>query len=446
MTHEGELIAGRYRLQRKIGRGAMGVVWQAKDERLKRSVAIKQLLSDSALDDTAPFRSVVRAMREARVAARLKHPHAITVYDVAEQDGTPFLVMEYLPSRPLTELLADHGPLEPGRVAEIGIQIASALAAAHEREIVHRDVTPNNVLIADDGTAKIADFGVSHATGEGTMTGRGMIVGTPAFLAPEVADGKEPGYPSDVFSLGSTLYTALEGTPPYGTDDNQIALLKRIAHDGITAPRNTGAVANVLMRLLRQAPEERPTSAQTEMMFRAAAEGGEPSLPGTKRLPPLARRPILRFAVAALVVLGGIVAGVSIFDREPSGTVQAAQEKPAEPTKPVPSTTAPPPHCVARYEVTNRWPGGAEIRISVRNERPSKLTGWEVSWTLAPGTRIANLWNGDLAQEGDKVTVTNLDWNATLPANQSTTFGLIATSDRKDEDPPVAECRTFGPR
>jgi serine/threonine protein kinase len=442
LTHEGELIAGRYRLQRKIGRGAMGVVWQAQDERLKRPVAVKQLLPDSALDDTAPFRSVMRAMREARVAARLKHPHAIAVYDVAEQDGTPFLVMEFLPSRPLTELLAEHGSLEPGRVTEIGIQIASALAAAHEREILHRDVTPNNVLIGDDGTAKIADFGISHATGEGTMTGQGMVVGTPAFLAPEVADGKEPGYPSDVFSLGSTLYTALEGTPPYGTDDNQIALLKRIAHDGITAPRNTGPLANVLMRMLRHDPEERPTSAQAEMMLRAAAEGGETDLPDTKRIPPLTRRPLLRFVVAGVVVAGGIVAGVSIFDREPSGTVQSAPE----PSKPLPNTTPPPPHCMARYEVTNRWPGGAEIQISVRNERPSKLTGWEVSWTLAPGTRIANLWNGDLAQNGDKVTVTNLDWNATLPANQSTTFGLIATSDGQDEDPPVAECRTFGPR
>lgn len=446
MTHEGELIAGRYRLQRKIGRGAMGVVWQAQDERLKRPVAVKQLLPDSALDDTAPFRSVMRAMREARVAARLKHPHAIAVYDVAEQDGTPFLVMEYLPSRPLTEILAEHGPLESGRVAAIGIQIASALAAAHEREILHRDVTPNNVLIGDDGTAKIADFGISHATGEGTMTGQGMVVGTPAFLAPEVADGKEPGYPSDVFSLGSTLYTALEGTPPYGTDDNQIALLKRVAHDGITAPRNTGPVANVLMRMLRQDPGERPSSAQAEMMLRAAVEGGEPVLPDTKRIPSLVQRPLLRFAVAGLAVAGAIVAGILIFDREPSGPVQSAQEGPVESSRPLPSTTQTEPHCVARYEVTNRWPGGAEIRISVRNERPSKLTGWEVSWTLPSGTRIANLWNGDLAQEGDKVTVTNLDWNATLPGNQSTTFGLIATSDGHDEDPPVAECRTFGPR
>ncbi|MEV7548637.1 protein kinase [Amycolatopsis sp. NPDC089917] len=435
MTREGELVAGRYRLERKVGRGAMGVVWRARDERLDRTVAVKQLLPDTSPDD-APFRSIVRAMREARVAARLKHPHAVTVYDVAEQDGTPFLVMEFLPSRPLTELLADDGPLPAGRVAEIGAQIASALAAAHADGILHRDVTPNNVLITADGKAKIADFGLSHAAGEGTMTGGGLVVGTPAFLSPEVADGGDPGYPSDVFSLGSTLYTALEGTPPFGTDGNQIALLKRVARGEITAPRSTGPLTDVLLRLLRRDPAERPDMAEAERMLGAVADGRPAILAGTKRLPAPTRRSRLPFAIAGgVVVASGVLAGILLFDDSPDVPV-------ALPSAPPASTVAPKPACEARYEVASRWPGGSEIRVSVRNAKDTRLTGWEVSWTLPPGTKIANLWNGSLAQDGDRVRVSEVDWNAVLPAGGTTTFGFIATSGDDGGDAPVAECRS----
>ncbi|ANN17353.1 serine/threonine protein kinase [Amycolatopsis orientalis] len=436
MTREGELVAGRYRLERKVGRGAMGVVWQARDERLGRTVAVKQLLPGTVPDD-APFRSIVRAMREARVAAKLKHPHAVTVYDVAEQDGTPFLIMEFLPSRPLTDLLADEGPLPAGRVAELGAQIASALAAAHADGILHRDVTPNNVLITEDGRAKIADFGLSHAAGEGTMTGGGLVVGTPAFLSPEVADGEEPGYPSDVFSLGSTLYTALEGAPPFGTDGNQIALLKRVARGEITAPRNSGPLTDVLLRLLRHTPGERPDMAEAERMLAAVAEGRPAVLAGTKRLPAPTGRSKLPLAIGAgVAVAGAVLAGILLFDGGPA-------EKPvAAPPVPGQSTTVERPVCEARYEVTNRWPGGSEIRVSVRNAKDTRLTGWEVSWTMPPGTRIANLWNGSLAQDGDRVRVSELDWNAVLPAGGTTTFGFIATTDDGGGTPPVAECRS----
>ncbi|MFC9255164.1 protein kinase domain-containing protein [Amycolatopsis thailandensis] len=429
------IIAGRYRLEREVGRGAMGVVWRARDERLDRTVAVKQLLPDNSRDD-APFRSIVRAMREARVAARLKHPHAVTVYDVAEQDGTPFLVMEFLPSRPLTELLADDGPLPAGRVAELGAQIASALAAAHEDGILHRDVTPNNILITTDGQAKIADFGLSHATGEGTMTGDGLVVGTPAFLSPEVADGEEPGYPSDVFSLGSTLYTALEGAPPFGADGNQIALLKRVARGEITAPRATGPLTDVLLRLLRRDPGERPDMAEAERMLSAVADGRPAILAGTKRLPAPARRSRLPFAIAAgVVVAGGVLAGILLADDAPDAPVAA-------PAAPDASAPAAKPMCEARYEVASRWPGGSEIRVSVRNSQDTRLTGWEVSWTLPPGTKIANLWNGSLAQDGDRVRVSEVDWNAVVPAGGTTTFGFIATTGDDGGDAPVAECRS----
>ncbi|RSN61405.1 serine/threonine protein kinase [Amycolatopsis sp. WAC 04182] len=427
------IIAGRYRLEHKVGRGAMGVVWQARDERLDRTVAVKQLLPDNSPGD-APFRSIVRAMREARVAARLKHPHAVTVYDVVEQHGTPYLIMEFLSSRPLTELLADDGPLPAGRVAELGAQIASALAAAHEDCILHRDVTPNNILITEDGQAKIADFGLSHVTGEGTMTGDGLVVGTPAYLSPEVADGEEPGYPSDVFSLGSTLYTVLEGAPPFGTDGNQIALLKRVARGEIIAPRSTGPLTDVLLRLLRRDPRERPDMAEAERMLAAVADGRPAILSGTKRLPAPTRRSRLPFAIAGgVVVAGGVLAGILLSDGDPPGAA-------APVAAPLPSAAK--PVCEARYEVANRWPGGSEIRVSVRNAQDTRLTGWEVSWTLPPGTRIANLWNGSLTQDGDRVRVSEVDWNAVLPVGGTTTFGFIATTEDDGGAAPVATCRS----
>ncbi|NBH09421.1 serine/threonine-protein kinase, partial [Amycolatopsis sp. SID8362] len=273
MTDAGELIAGRYRLAERVGQGAMGVVWRARDERLDRVVAVKQLDYDAAIGQAAGEEAAQRALREARLTARLRHPHAITVHDVVEQDGEPYLVMEYLPSRSLAEILLDRESLPAGDVARIGRQAASALAAAHAEGIVHRDVTPGNVLIGEDGVAKIADFGISRATGEGTVTGGGFIAGTPAYLSPEVANGREAGFPADVFSLGSTLYRALEGTPPFGTDDNAIALLLRVAREDVTPPRHDGPLAEVLTRMLQRDPAARPSMAEVQQLFEAVADG-----------------------------------------------------------------------------------------------------------------------------------------------------------------------------
>ncbi|MDQ3761030.1 MAG: serine/threonine protein kinase, partial [Actinomycetota bacterium] len=207
----------------------MGVVWQAMDERLERLVAVKQLLLRLDLSPRETDEARARALREARIAARLQHPNAIVVYDVAEHEGEPCLVMEYLPSRSLAAVLSERCCLPVAEVASIGRQIASALAAAHAAQIVHRDVKPGNILITDDGTAKITDFGVSRAAGDVTVTQTGIMAGTPAYLAPEVARGQVPTPASDVFSLGATLYAALEGRAPFGDSDNPLALLHAVA-------------------------------------------------------------------------------------------------------------------------------------------------------------------------------------------------------------------------
>lgn len=269
----GGLIAGRYRLMARLGGGSMGVVWQAYDEALQRMVAIKQLALPWGLSDTDGDEVTRLVMREGRITARLQHPHVIAVHDVVQHYGHPCLIMEYLPSRSLATVLSAHGVLVPEAVASIGNQISSALAAAHEAGVVHRDIKPGNVLLADDGTAKITDFGVSHAVGDPTVTAPGILVGTPAYLAPEVAQGARAGFASDVFSLGSALYTALEGTPPFGIGDNPIALLDRVASGEIIPPRRCGALTPLLLHLLQRHPDDRPTMRQAQAVLAMLDDG-----------------------------------------------------------------------------------------------------------------------------------------------------------------------------
>ena len=273
MTAEDGLVAGRYRLGERIGSGAMGIVWQAHDERLHRTVAVKQLLLQPGLSEAQAEEARRRCMREGRIAARLSHPNAITVYDVAEHDADPWLVMEYLPSKSLATVLSEQGTLPPHETARIGSQIAAALVAAHAAGIVHRDIKPANVLLGHDGTVKITDFGISRATGDVTVTATGMLAGTPAYLAPEVAKGEDPTPAADVFSLGSTLYTAVEGHSPFGLSENTLALLYAVAAGKITPPRQAGPLTALLMRLLRAEPTERPAIIATRDALAAVAEG-----------------------------------------------------------------------------------------------------------------------------------------------------------------------------
>jgi serine/threonine protein kinase len=251
-------IAGRYRLSERLGSGGMGVVWQAYDERLHRQVAVKQVLVPAELTESQSEEMVRRTMREGRIAARLQHPQLITVFDVVQDDGQPYLIMEYMPSTSLSGL----GTLPSDEVARIGAEAAAALAAAHEAGVVHRDVKPANILVGDDGTVKITDFGIARVAEEITGTMTSTFAGTPAYLAPEVAKGGTATYASDVYSLGATLYAAVEGAPPSGNDSNPMAQLYRIASGAITPPTKAGPLTDVLLWLLNPDPEQRPTMAQ----------------------------------------------------------------------------------------------------------------------------------------------------------------------------------------
>ncbi|SEP21802.1 serine/threonine-protein kinase [Trujillonella endophytica] len=279
----GHLVSGRYRLLAQIAGGGMGTVWRARDELLGRQVAVKQILPPPGADEEVVDQQRQRALREGRIAARLSHPHAISVYDVATDGGQPWLVMEYLPSRSLAQVLFDDGPLPPELVAQIGAQVADALTATHVAGIVHRDVKPANVLVGQgedvEGLVKITDFGISHAIGDVTLTQTGQITGTPAFLAPEVAQGTEMSEASDVFSLGATLYTCLEGEPPFGMDDNALRLLHRVAGGGVRPPARAGSLAAPLMEMLADDPAARPTMSQVRdrLAVLAAGRDGDPT-------------------------------------------------------------------------------------------------------------------------------------------------------------------------
>jgi hypothetical protein len=392
----------------------MGVVWRALDERLDRVVAIKQLGRDTLADG----QSALRAQREAQLAARLRHPHAVTVHDIVSVGETLYLVMEYLPSRNLADILHDRAALPAPEVAVIGVALASALAAAHGEGIVHRDVTPANVLITPAGVAKIADFGIAHARGHGTITGGGIVAGTPAYLAPEVANGGAAGYPADVFSLGATLYHALEGTPPFGTDDNPIVVLMRAARDRVAPPRHTGPLADVLVRMLDRDPARRPAMAEVAHLLDAVRDNRPLPHTATRRM--RVRRPQRRLAAIGIIGAALVALGVVIGIAFRPGPAHSA----LPPTTPVVVDT----RCAARYEVTNSWPGGYQVQVTVRNTSRTGLFGWRVSWTLPGGQHIQGLWNGSLSVHGAAVTVDSANWNAHLDALSTTTFGLIAVT------------------
>ncbi|MFC3450026.1 serine/threonine-protein kinase [Amycolatopsis speibonae] len=277
MSDEGRLVAGRYRIVQRIGTGAMGAVWQAHDEVLGRTVAIKQLLLQPGLEAQGAEDARQRTMREGRIAARLHHPNAISVFDVVTDDnGQPCLIMEYLNSTSLAQVLQEERTLPPTEVARIGAQVAAALTEAHAVGIVHRDIKPGNILLAPNGTVKITDFGISRAKDDVTVTKTGMIAGTPAYLAPEVAIGGDPGPESDVFSLGSTLYAACEGQPPFGLSENTLSLLHAVAAGQIIPPRQSGPLASVLAVLLHPEVRHRPTADECEELLAAVARGETP--------------------------------------------------------------------------------------------------------------------------------------------------------------------------
>ncbi len=456
----------------RIGSGGMGVVWQARDERLQRLVAVKQLLLQPDLSPRATDEARLRALREARIAARLQHPNAIVVYDVAEHDGEPCLVMEYLPSRSLAAVLAERSFLPVSEVASIGGQVASALAAAHAAQIVHRDVKPGNILITDGGTAKITDFGVSRAAGDVTVTQTGMMAGTPAYLAPEVARGQVPTPASDVFSLGATLYAAVEGQAPFGDSINQLALLHAVAAGEVPPPLHAGPLFAVLMSLLAKDPEARPDMHRASLALTAAITTGPvrrsaaaaprptrvtgpttppptvPSRPLPASPPAAAPEPAgpplawplggnngragmlvgAILAVLALVGVGTLLAGGSSGEQGTPRAGQAATPAPATPPAD-PTAAIPEPPQVRPVDHTQgsiSWRDAGQLVIDYYNGLDNLPTAWQLLSPTAratvggePGFRSHWDQYASVSARNASGVTNNLDGSVTVPVDVS---------------------------
>jgi eukaryotic-like serine/threonine-protein kinase len=263
------LIADRYALAVPIGQGGMGIVWRAQDTLLGREVAIKEVRLPPTIPDSERSSMRARVLREARAAARLNHPGVVTLYDVINEQGHAFIVMELINAPTLAQVVAQQGPLEPRRAARIGAQVAAALAAAHQAGIVHRDVKPANVMVLGD-SARLTDFGIARVKGDPKLTSTGLIVGSPAYMAPEQASGAAAGPEADLWGLGATLYYAVEGRPPFERD-GQIAILTAVVNDAPRAPERAGELAPVIVALLSKDPAQRPGAADLRELLERAA-------------------------------------------------------------------------------------------------------------------------------------------------------------------------------
>ena len=384
------VVAGRYRLLAPLGSGGMGTVWRADDLVLGRAVAVKEVTFPHGLSDAE--RSVLRerTRREARAAARLDHPSAVTVYDVVEDGDAPYLVMELVEAPTLAEVVRDSGPLSPQRTAEVGLDLLGALEAAHAQGIVHRDVKPSNVLVREDGRVVLTDFGIATTTGDSSLTHTGLLLGSPAYIAPERARGEPPEPASDLWSLGATLFTAVEGKPPFDGGEPLLTVSAVVTGDhqpyvsaGPLAPVLDGLLTKdaadrldlagarrALQRVAARAPvtvtstmpmgspaadPAAPASSTAALDLAEVEQAAAPVRPPLRRPPPVApaRRPdrsrsgVRRGALAAAgvaVLAAGAVVLALVDDDEPgTATAAPATSTAAAPTPSAEPTAAAPP-------------------------------------------------------------------------------------------------------
>ena len=353
---DGRLIAGRYRLAAVIGQGSMGRVWRARDELLGRDVAIKEVLLPPGLSEAEKDNLCQRMLREARSAARLSHPAVATVHDVVEDLGRPWIVMELVPGRSLDKVIAKDGPLPPGAVAQIGRQLLAALAAAHAVGVLHRDVKPSNVLLTRDGRAVLTDFGVATIADDPSLTETGMVAGTPAFCAPERIRGELATPAADLWSLGATLYAAVEGQGPYERHGGATATIAAIVTDDPEPPATAGPLTALITAFLSRNPAARPSVATATRMLEKAATGQTetPSRRNPRRRTP----PRPRQAAAAALACLAVAVPISIWALRHPAARHNAVRLPARPVIPtVPSSSARPDTPIRRKAPPAARPG-----------------------------------------------------------------------------------------
>ncbi|QKW11078.1 serine/threonine protein kinase [Streptomyces sp. NA04227] len=356
---QGLLLGGRYRLGESIGRGGMGRVWRAHDELLHRAVAVKELTAAQYAAEADRAVLLIRTQTEARAAARINHPAVVTVHDVLEHDERPWIVMELVDGPSLADTVKAEGSVDPVRAARIGLWVLRALRAAHTAGVLHRDVKPGNVLLARDGRVLLTDFGIAQVEGDTTITRTGEIVGSVDYLAPERVRGAEPGPASDLWALGATLFTAVEGRSPFRRT-TPLNTMQAVVDEEVEPTEVSGSLGPVISALLRKDPAQRPDSEEAEQMLAEAADGrrpvaaqmyvptqstsirresatlhGPPPAPVTAAPEPRRRRgwrTALAVLVAAALIGGGTAVGLRLLDaKEGGGADNSASSEPTGP-------------------------------------------------------------------------------------------------------------------
>ena len=393
-----DLVGGRYRLIAVIGAGGMGTVWKAEDELLHRAVAVKEITTPTGVSTSEMLDLQLATMREARAAARLDHPGVVQVFDVIWRPGHSWIVMEFVPARSLHEVVRDDGPLSHREAARVGLGVLAALRAAHRAGVLHRDIKPHNVLLADDGRIVLTDFGLATLESELQISDQPEpLFGSPFYVAPERLRGERSTERSDLWSLGATLYAAVEGRPPFQRDSTtrSLAALMREPPD---APARPGPLGPVLTGLLVKDPAGRLTAEQTEPLLRKVTDRAIGIFPVPRPLrpgPPAAHRARLAVAVAA-VLLAGAGAAAVVLGRDPGPRVTGA---------PVSSAAAPAP-CTAAD-------GGTPVTGTPEQPDFQLPDGW--LWhTDAAGNRVAVPWDWTQSVAGNETCFRDRDSGRSL--------------------------------
>ncbi|WP_046732653.1 serine/threonine-protein kinase [Streptomyces humi] len=396
MADEGRLVAGRYRLTERIGRGGMGTVWRADDEVLARQVALKQLHPRPHLSDDEVATLHERTRREARSAARVVHPNVVVVHDVVDDDGLPCIVMEYVPASTLADLLDGGRTLSPEETARIGLGMVAALRAAHTAGVLHRDVKPGNVLLGPGDRIVLTDFGIALTAGSSTLTRTGQMVGSIPYMAPERLRGLTPGPASDLWSLGATLYQALEGRVPFRRE-TAMETGYAIVTDPVEPMRGAGPLEPLVRLLLSKDPADRPTAEQTERALLATWSGAltEPAPPPVRpdpaaqgaRGPQKVRRRRRgrrgRLALVAVAVALAAGTGTAVTLLHPLHPLDTVRPHPSAGRTPA-STPSPLPHGYrlvtdkdlgVSFPVPDDWTAGTRAGDEVTYKDPTGLAG-----------------------------------------------------------------------
>ncbi|MEU1911886.1 serine/threonine-protein kinase [Streptomyces massasporeus] len=413
---QGLLIAGRYRLAESIGSGGMGRVWRAHDEVLHRSVAIKELTAALYVSESEQAILLARTRAEARAAARINHSAVVTVHDVLEHDGRPWIVMELVEGRSLADAVKEEGRVEPREAARIGLWVLRALRAAHTAGVLHRDIKPGNVLLGRDGRVLLTDFGIAQIEGDTTITRTGEVVGSVDYLAPERVRGHDPGPSSDLWALGATLYTAVEGRSPFRRT-TPLTTMQAVVEEEAAELQHAGPLTPVIISLLRKDPNTRPDASEAEQMLAEAAEGRRPNgaqayVP-TQYGGPTPYRDSHSGTGTAATGTGSVATGSGSHSRTPlpplAGTpatgTSTAGTPPYGPTGPTaigPAATGPQPAGTGRRRrlrtlalvvaLAATIGGGTAVVLQQWHQNRQGDSGTSVSTTEGPGGSVPDSW------------------------------------------------------